>query len=448
MPRCRNSCQEMYLTTNSQCDVGGEWKSFVTEIPNYSISGSSDGVIKLFVKFRNAKFEETQCFMASITLDTIAPNSPTGLALEASNSIVETPVIYWTDSSDIGSGIKEYRARVFSTGGEIVPETVLLNKDQFTGLSLTYDTTYSVQVKAVDNAGNESSFTTTVVSWTPVGSTPTPGSVSCPTNYVFVPAPADQVVTGFCAAKYEMKKVGAVAVSQAGGKPWVNVDRATAQKACQDLGVGYDLISNVQWQTVARNVASVTENWRMPASGGFSFGSSQSSAVGSGSLSYGNAEGYMQSSYVLAANIDDSQSCGSGACTSSKWLTKRTHVLSNGQVKNIIWDLSGNVEEWVGDDYTVVDKNDKYVSSLTSANNLQDWFGTTLNCSSPTANNYCGYGYYWGATAGGGVNYNTIARGGRVGDFQKAGVFASFLGYSKNRVSDLLGFRCVYVPGP
>jgi hypothetical protein len=58
--------------------------------------------------------------------------------------------------------------------------------------------------------------------------------------------------------------------------PWVNIPRTTnfpatfpatttngisARTACQALGQGYDLISNSQWQTVARNIAGVATNW-------------------------------------------------------------------------------------------------------------------------------------------------------------------------------------------
>lgn len=95
--------------------------------------------------------------------------------------------------------------------------------------------------------------------------------ISCPTNYVSVPKNLSYVSSDFCVMKYEAK-----AETNAGGSydsdglsvslgsykpasvatnlPWRSINRINARSECQSLGFGYDLISNAQWQTIARNV--------------------------------------------------------------------------------------------------------------------------------------------------------------------------------------------------
>ena len=77
----------------------------------------------------------------------------------------------------------------------------------------------------------------------------------CPTGYVRVPKNPDVgTYHDFCIAKYEMANVSGVATSTSGQSPWVNISQTAAITACQNLGTGYDLILNAEWQAVARDV--------------------------------------------------------------------------------------------------------------------------------------------------------------------------------------------------
>ena len=102
--------------------------------------------------------------------------------------------------------------------------------------------------------------------------------LKCPANYVFVPKNTAYVSKDFCVMKYEAK-----AETNAGGSydsdglsvnlsnykpgstasnlPWRSINRVNARTECQSLGSGYDLISNAQWQTIARNLELQGTNW-------------------------------------------------------------------------------------------------------------------------------------------------------------------------------------------
>lgn len=56
------------------------------------------------------------------------------------------------------------------------------------------------------------------------------------------------------------------------------MDRDTAIPLCQALGAGFDLMTNAQWQTIARNIENVASNW----SGG---------TPGNGEINHGHADG-------------------------------------------------------------------------------------------------------------------------------------------------------------
>jgi formylglycine-generating enzyme required for sulfatase activity len=115
--------------------------------------------------------------------------------------------------------------------------------------------------------------------------------------------------------------------------------------------LGWHLMTNDEWMTIARNVEQVQDNWcdsngtncgSAPGTkgkilaNGHSDNSNETSAGGSGFDS------------ALIAGHDD-QACfgtttdGSNAC-GGKGSQKRTLTLSNGQV---IWDFAGNVWQWV-----------------------------------------------------------------------------------------------------
>ena len=123
-----------------------------------------------------------------------------------------------------------------------------------------------------------------------------------------------------------------------------------AQSYCAHMG--WHLITNAEWMTIARNVEQVQSNWCNPngtgcgalpgttgkiLANGHNDRHNEPSAGGSGSDS------------ALIASPDDALACfgtttdGSNACGGAG-SQKRTLALTNGVV---VWDLAGNVWQWV-----------------------------------------------------------------------------------------------------
>jgi hypothetical protein len=271
--------------------------------------------------------------------------------------------------------------------------------------------------------------------------------LTCQTNFVKIPANPDLGTSEFCVMKYEAKKVLISsgpdvfqATSQAGLTPWVSIARGTdattassAWKACKDAG--HDLLTNAQWQAIARNIEGVSSNW------------SNGDSSGSNSLNRGNSNG----SAALAADASDSNGCvgitsnGDPAdnCGSAWHVNKRTHTLSNGEV---IWDIAGNAMEWVQGNLTSQGLND-YVSQNPA--NVPDaaagklkW-GPAGNYTAKNSGEYGGLGYGYLNYSGG-----AVLRGSRWNFNTLAGVFASDLGLAPTYSGVGVGFRCVAVGGP
>ncbi|MEA9355759.1 hypothetical protein SHI21_06090 [Bacteriovorax sp. PP10] len=265
----------------------------------------------------------------------------------------------------------------------------------------------------------------------PTSSTGTAGtaltSAQCPTNYIFVPSLSPYTVTAFCVAKYEMKDDGyGTPASVAAGTPWVSIDRSAARAKCQSLGGSYDLISNDQWQTIARNIAGVASNW-------------SSGIVATGQINWGHSDGTPGN--ALAAVTDDNDPCnGTGqTCSSTVWDSqRRTHKLSNG---NVIWDLSANLYEWVTNDLTVAYSTNYFVSTMTNGDNEQNRYGADMAtiCPARWASPYCGMG-----AARIGFNGGAIGRGGEWTMGDQAGIFTTSMEAPANYAANNVGFRCVF----
>jgi hypothetical protein len=143
--------------------------------------------------------------------------------------------------------------------------------------------------------------------------------------------------------KFEAKDVNGVATSTTIGTPWANITPVDARSKCQSLGPGFALISNAQWQAIARNIETVRDgqgnylNW------------SNGSISESNFINMGHSDNFPNT--LLAAG-DDSDPCfltqnpNCNQKSNSQFAQKRVHTLSNGEV---IWDFSGNASEWVND---------------------------------------------------------------------------------------------------
>ena len=163
-------------------------------------------------------------------------------------------------------------------------------------------------------------------------------------GYVPVPSyvlPDGVAVAGFFVMKYEAKQSttffgtrdirsatnprAAVPISKAAGTPWVSLTWEDARRACNAAGAR--LISENQWLSIAHQAVSVDGNWSGGAVGiGFLFSGHSDSSPDS-ALTASGTDG---NGYASTENNDGSQ--------------RRTLGLPNGSV---IWDLAGNVWEWV-----------------------------------------------------------------------------------------------------
>jgi formylglycine-generating enzyme required for sulfatase activity len=277
--------------------------------------------------------------------------------------------------------------------------------------------------------------------------------ITCPTNYLAVGPNTDVLVSeAFCVSKYEMKILGDdngsqaysaafVADSRASGTPWVMIDRNQAITECQALGAGYDLISNAQWQALAREIelaqsAGVFLNW------------SNGSTSGANALNRGHSDN--GPSNALAASLDSDPCFGTGqaSCannTNADFTQKRTHTLSSGEV---IWDVAGNVYEWVKNDIApgppyegnvVTGNNHISQQPWTTGLNRPEMWGPFGNYTAKNSGEYGGLGY-------GNLGYSAgaVFRGGVWADGNVSGVFSAHLdGGPLDSVTNI-GFRCVW----
>lgn len=251
----------------------------------------------------------------------------------------------------------------------------------------------------------------------------------CPAGYVEF----DGALSRVCVAKYEMRKgANGQAVSQPQGLPWTMVKLKEAIAACQKNGDRYDLISNEIWTLVARDIASVPENW-------------SSGAEYVGRLNVGHAN--KSPNAPLAASTNDQDACFglTEKCSQSVWsFFRRTHVLPNNV---ILWDFSGNVAEWIKDTSPLLNTDNHVAFSLVKFNNPPfSRFGPTTNCDNPELSNmFCGFGAFKNAKV---AHKNGICRGGHweQGSPDVSGVFATAINLNIWDRDKHLGFRCVYRP--
>lgn len=144
---------------------------------------------------------------------------------------------------------------------------------------------------------------------------------------------------------------------------------------------------------------------------------------------------------ALAASTDNDACFGTGqTCSLSSWDTqRRNHKLSTGE---LIWDLGGNVMEWVSDNNTTNQGTDNKVSILTSPTyDLLKWGPTNNYSSTHTSGEYAGLGHGFLSS-----NAGTVVRGGHWGSGVGSGLFSSFLSYGPSGVGGNFGFRCVWLP--
>ncbi len=264
----------------------------------------------------------------------------------------------------------------------------------------------------------------------------------CPTNFIPVPGSGTYGTNDFCVMKYEAKIQGNdvgnqtynsafVPESRASGTPWASISQTNAIAEAQTACDGCHLVTEAEWMTIAQNVLSVASNW----SGG---------SVGSGYIFSGHNDNSPANS--LAAAADSDPYAGTGQSSPSN--QKRTLTLSNGEV---IWDLAGNVYEWVPS--TIAGGQQPGFSGQSSYSSTQWYSGTLIqnglpNSSMPSYTGISGASS-WGTSQGIGSVYSNYAetlvksyrRGGFYNDNAGAGVLRLSLSGDASNTSTIHGFR-------
>jgi formylglycine-generating enzyme required for sulfatase activity len=431
-----------------------EVTTFATIASGNSISGLSltDGHTYTFVMrtVDAAGNYSSEVSSGGWTVDTTPPTAP-GVITTGSvpaNFKQVTPTFTFTESSDAASGLSHYIVEIRKQSDSSVVKAYATAIGNGAGLSysegadfLTGGETYFANIKAVDVAGNQSTATQTLTPWI---------AINCPTNFIAVPARSPYTSLGFCVAKFEMKVQGQsdgniaynatnVAESRPDGTPWVTVTRAQAIAECQALGAGYDLITNAQWQSIAQNAELKSTNWT-------------SGTAGSEMMYRGHTDNSPASALAVSDTADKyNGTSNTGAQTYGSGKEQRRSLdLSNGSE---IWDLSGNVWEWVKDDNTTIFGTDNYWSQITDVTNPvlgtvggltgteKYLFGPSGSYGALGSTQYGGLGYGW-------VNYNAgaVLRGGDWDSDTYGGVFYVNLIYDPSYPSTSLGFRCALAP--
>ena len=249
-----------------------------------------------------------------------------------------------------------------------------------------------------------------------------------PENYIPIPPLEDYSESGFYVMKYEAKVKerisSARAVSEPEDRPTTFISHEDAENRCRNNGGRYRLMKNTEWQTIARHIESMDENW------------SQSRAIPSDNnkLNCG-----ARSSSPREASRSDDDDCAASSCGAGWHESRRTHFLPNGEK---IWDMCGNVGEIMLDEYRGRESFKDFIYQL--GRDLKRKFGPKKNYRIVNANrrsNSWNLGY-----ANINSKNNLIVRGLPGRDL---GIFSvditddqeSRRGYSGN-----IGFRCVYIP--
>ena len=247
-----------------------------------------------------------------------------------------------------------------------------------------------------------------------------------PKAYIPIPAMNGYYEDSFFVMKYEasVSRGSSKAVSSHATIPTTRITYQDALNLCRNNGSRYDLMQNIQWQSIALSIESVDQNW----SQGISLLSD------SNNLNCGISTGAPRK-----ASPDDNEDCATSSCGYGWSRFKRTHLLPNGER---IWDMCGNVGEIMKDSFDVGDLNFRdYIHNL--SDKLQRFFGpkktyTTAEVSRLKTT-------YWN------LGYAEIKSGNdliiRGLPRREAGIFSVNITRKKNdRVPANTGFRCVYHP--
>lgn len=271
------------------------------------------------------------------------------------------------------------------------------------------------------------------------------GLLSCPTGYVRVIGSAEMGTPDFCAMKYEAKcdnkdpkftGVGAydnvskpcegshAVVSRSDGVPIGNVTVNQARAYCHTLG-GH-LMTNAEWMTIARSAEMNAANWSggIWSLDGFARGNFDGSVVMDGSWEFADGENSTDLSH------------------------RRSFVLPTGDK---IWDMSGNVAEWVDDTCQQGGGYGRYSETPFGLSFINWHEGVLLDYELPTSGpkSETPHDIFYGGYKGCATDDNAMARGGALneegegGTLTGAGVYYLNMTAGVDEPLEATGFRCV-----
>ncbi|MDA8791639.1 hypothetical protein N9N67_00265 [Bacteriovoracaceae bacterium] len=262
---------EMQKYNNSDCSGEVTWESFESI---FSVTLTSTNNLNSFsTKLKKSNGSISSCLTANIIHDDINPDPPSSLVLGSiPQNLNETPTITYLLGNDNESGLAGHQVQIEDTGSNvIVPFTEHQTGNEISGLSLTDNQSYNVFVKAVDNAGNESSVISS--NWTATnGCSPDITNPTDPTNLSLSGSPtnATSSILTYNASSdacglshYEL----AIGTTEGGTDKldWTNIDLVTSYqatglsllfgtdyytslKAIDDAGNESNVITSSSWQ--------------------------------------------------------------------------------------------------------------------------------------------------------------------------------------------------------
>lgn len=429
-----DDAQEMLITEVEGCESGGVWEPFA-DLKDWTLQ-QANTVATVFVKFKDAIGNETTCEFDSIIHDDQAP-SGAGLTINGDAAETDLTQVSLNLSAEEASEMYVTNTDGCEMGGSWEPfaetkDWMLIPSEQLP--------TATVYVKYRDAVGNETPCINDSIGFN--------ANLDCSGlsgSWVLVPGDPDYGTRDFCIMKYEAKDVNNTATSQWQLEPWVNLSQNEAKAKCSELGQGYRLVSNEQWMTAAANIAGNSANWIDPNN------SNQDGVVGVGLLVEGHSDDNPNSACEAAEN-DLDRHVRSGSCTgdsSGNVDQRRTHQVVNGENLDTVWDLAGNVEEWV-DFY---DPNKPIADPASNEIYLVDDSASDLklNFLIPTSKGF--WGATWGSDEGVGRFFagdpnvgGAMFRGGSWDENRDSGIFEVNLNLGPDDASTEVGFRCVYGP--
>lgn len=251
----------------------------------------------------------------------------------------------------------------------------------------------------------------------------------CPIGFILVPGSGSPWIStpDFCVMQYEASHINLIPFSHPSKSlPVSTISMTDAQNKCKILGTQYNLITNPEWMTIARNVESIpASNW-----------------IG-GCMKNGNSGVDSVCGYNKLGLDPDGFTRN----------TKAALTLSNGSV---IWDFSGNLEEWVlwghYDDYADADASMAAFVALFGGNtcateNIDDV--TAISCpyinsdsfQPMNAKSYLdSFGHFYGRS----MVPVGLTRGGSYHSGDYAGAYTIDFGTNYTNAFPDVGYRCVY----